>query len=99
MRYTVEIYLPGNLGLDAACSFEVSEPLFPFAKGDIINPRVWSSHYHNNLRSQVPNYPHGVVLRVTGVEHFLTMDQNGVVGHHQIGVFTEALDDVAASRP
>ena len=96
--YTVEIYLPGNHGYDVACSLESDRPFLTIEKGDLINPRAWNSHYAQNCSAD-EHPPYGAVLRVTGIEHFLFQADDGSLTGHKIGVFTEALSDVAESRP
>lgn len=99
-RYALEIYLPQNPGSDTACTIEADEPFLPIQRGDLINPRTWTSHYFNNLRGSLDEgeYPYGVLLRVTGVEHFLIQREEGF-SQHRLGVFTEAVSDTAESRP
>jgi hypothetical protein len=97
-RYALEVYLPGNLGTDVACSIESDEPFLPIQRGDLINPRTWTAHYSGNLQSHVQEREYGVVLRVTGVEHFILQREVGF-GQHKLGIFTEAVDDVEGSRP
>jgi hypothetical protein len=97
-RYVLEIYLPGNRGYDVACYMESDEPFLPIQKGDIINPRTWTSHYSSNLRASYGKTKFGIVLRVSGIEHFIVQTEEGF-SQHKLGIFTEALDDVAESRP
>lgn len=93
-KYALEIYLPGNSGYDVAYTIESDHPFMPIAKGDFINPRTWPTHNYQQIDHE--QCPHGVLLRVTGLEHFIT-EVNGVA-KHKIGIFTEAIDDVAESR-
>lgn len=97
-RYAIEIYLPDSEGDEVACLIESDEPFQAIQKGDLINPRSWNSHYSTNLQSSFPNRPHGIVLRVTGIEHFIFQREGGF-SQHKLGVFTRAEDDVADSRP
>ena len=97
-QYGLEIYLPGNGGDDAVCVLESDQPFAPFQKGDLINPRSWPSLSHDGVQATVGYFPHGAMLRVTGVEHFLVHTDKGLV-QHKIGVFTEAFDDTAKNRP
>jgi hypothetical protein len=99
-KYALEIYRPGNRGDDVACTIESDEPFLLIQKGDLINPRTWTSHYYNNLfsLSDLSGRPHGVVLRVTGIEHFLVQTEQGF-SQHKLGVFTEAVDDTDKARP
>ena len=97
-RYALEIYLPGNAGTDVACSIESDEPFLPVQRGDLINPRTWTAHYSTNLQSHVADRQNGAVLRVTGIEHFIIQRESGF-SQHKLGVFTQAVDDVAESRP
>jgi uncharacterized protein YfbU (UPF0304 family) len=96
--YGLEIYLPGNDGDDAACTLESDQPFAPFQKGDLINPRSWPGHAHDAVRATAGHFPHGALLRVTGIEHFIVHTDKGLV-QHKIGVFTEAVDDTAKNRP
>jgi hypothetical protein len=98
-RYVLEIYLPGNSGYDAACVIESDLPFLQIQKGDFINPRTWPSGYSANLHAYIDNnkYPYGIVLRVTAIEHFIILKQDGFT-QHKLGIFTEAVDDVAESR-
>src|SRR5689334_9350498 len=95
--YAIDIYLPGNPGTDIACTIESDLPFLPIQKGDLINPRTWTTHYFE-LHKSYHESKYGIVLRVTGVEHFIHQGESGF-RQHRIGVFTEALDDLAASRP
>ena len=95
--YAIDIYLPGNPGTDIACTIESDLPFLPFQKGDLINPRTWTSHYCELLNSYHAS-EHGTLLRVTGVEHFIHQGETGF-RQHRIGIFTESVDDVAEARP
>jgi hypothetical protein len=95
MKYTLLIYVPGGSGYDVLCHLESDTPFMPIARGDLLNPRSWS---HRSRDLTDPACPHGVVLRVTGLEHFIC-EAGGRVSRHSIGVFTAALDDSAESRP
>ena len=49
-------------------------------------------------------FPHGereygIVLRVTGVEHFISQREDDDFFQHKLGVFTEAVEDVMENRP
>ena len=96
-RYALEIYLPGNSGSDVACTIESDEPFLPIQRGDLINPRTWTSHYASNLASYRPSQ-YGILLRVIGIEHFIIQRDEGF-SQHKLGIFTEAVDDLDTSRP
>jgi hypothetical protein len=98
-RYILDIYLPGNSGDDIACHMESDDPFLPIQKGDLINPRTWNPHYFSNLRSDVGENPYGIVLRVTGTEHYIIQQEDESMSNHRICIFTEAVSDVAENRP
>lgn len=98
-RYALEIYPPGNSGRDVACFVESDSPLLAIHAGDLIGPGSWDSHWVEALRTFRGDFPpHGILLRVSGVLHMIIARDNGVT-QHKLGVFTEALDDIDASRP
>lgn len=96
-RYALEIYLPGSTGSDVACSMESNEPFLPIHKGELLNPRSWSTHYSGNLTDFRSGNP-GILLTVTGIEHFIVQREDGSIVQHKLGIFTSAVDDVGASR-
>ena len=98
-RYVLEIYLPDNPGSDSACLLDSDEPFLTIQKGDLINPRTWNSHYSGNLKASTDQKTYGIVLRVTGAEHFISQREDGTIIEHRIGIFTEAVEDVAENRP
>jgi hypothetical protein len=95
-RYALEIYLPGNSGRDVTCLIESDEPFLPIQKGDVINPRSWTHHYFETLQSYHPS-EFGVLLKVTGVEHFIFQREDGF-SQHKLGIFSVAVDDLEESR-
>lgn len=99
-KYSLDIYLPGNPGYDVACHIESDDPFLPIQKGDIINPRTWSSHYSSLLKTSYneSERKYGIVLRVTGIEHFIMQNEGGF-SQHKLGIFTEAIDDIPETRP
>ena len=101
MTYALHIYLPGNSGYDVGATLESEEPFLPIQRGDVINPRTFNSHYASHARGDVDpeQFPHGIVLRVTGFEHFIVQNEENEITRHGIGIFTEAIHDVAETRP
>jgi hypothetical protein len=99
LKYMIDIYLPNNPGTDVTFHAESDKPFLPIQKGDLINPRTWNSHYSSSLRASTAETPYGIILRVTGVEHFIVQQEDESLSRHGIGVFTEAVSDVAESRP
>jgi hypothetical protein len=97
-RYAIEIYPPGNSGRDVACRIESDVPFLPFNVGDLINPRLWPSEAISSIESAIGNRKFGIVLRVTGVEHFIVQNDGEMV-QHKLGIFTASLDDIEKSRP
>ena len=95
VRYVLEIYPPGNF-MDVLAAIEAPVPFASVAVGDLINPRAWFGHYRDALERYCPGRKHGVVLRVTGLEHLISA--NGQSFFHKILIFTEALDDTEESR-
>ncbi len=93
-KYAIEVYAPGTRGSDVVCHIESDFPFLPIQNGDLLNPRVWDTH------AQVNSDPSqfGIILRVIGTEHFIIETETGF-SQHKLGIFTEALDDVAESRP
>lgn len=95
-KYALEVYAPGSRSLDVVCTIESDEPFLPIHVGDLLNPRTWDSHYCSAVNSQPSKF--GIVLRVIGIEHYIFQKDEGF-SQHKLGIFTEALDDVAESRP
>lgn len=98
-RYKLEIYPPGNHGLDVVCVVESDVPFLPIQKGDLLNPRSWNSQNSGNLRAAHGETEYGIILRVTGVEHFISQREDDDFFQHKLGVFTEAVEDVMENRP
>lgn len=98
IKYQLEIYRPNNSGYDSCCFMESDSPFLPIQKGDLINPRTWNSHY-SNIYTEFPEFEYGIILRVTGFEHFIVQREDGFISSHKIGIFTEAISDIAESRP
>ncbi len=93
-KYAIEVYAPGSRGMDVVCYIESDESFLPIQKGDLLNPRVWeTSGAVNSEPSQF-----GMILRVTGIEHFIIQREPGF-SQHKLGIFTEQVDDVQESRP
>lgn len=97
-KYALEFYLPGSRGSDVVCTIESDVPFLPLQVGDLVNPRAWTTHYHQSINSDQSS-KFGVLLRVVGFEHFLFMEEEHGLRGHKIGVFTQAVDDIAESRP
>lgn len=95
-KYALEIYSPGCWD-DVLCSVESDTPFLPIQKGDVINPRTWSSHYSAKLKDAYEEREFGVVLKVVGIEHFIVEYKDDFT-QHKLGVFTTVLDDVKESR-
>ena len=95
-RYSLEFYLPDNSGLDAVYTIESDEPFAPIQTGDIINPRCWPTHYFQSLEASRPS-EYGIVLKVTGFEHFIIPGDDGFT-QHKVGVFSTALPDDEHAR-
>jgi hypothetical protein len=87
MKYTLLIYHPGSSD-DVVCRLEADTPFMPIARGDLLNPRVWSNR---------PDALAGVLLRVVGMEHFVCQVEDRV-SRYSIAVSTEAVPDTAESR-
>jgi len=96
-KYSLEILPPRNKG-DVTCNIESDEPFLSIHKGDIINPRTWSHHYFELLKSFHDPGEHGIILKVTSIEHMIFQNDEGF-DQHKIRIFTEALPDSADSRP
>jgi hypothetical protein len=98
-KYRLEIYPPGNEGYDVVCHIESDEPFLPIQRGDLINPRTWNAQNSGNLQVSHGETEFGIVLRVTGIEHFIVQRDDNEFSQHKLGVFTEAVDDIAENRP
>lgn len=96
MKYVYEIYAPGNPGDEAIYTVETMDRPLPIARGDLLNPGSWPQHNCDLAQGDHPRPP-GVVLRVTGFEHFIAMDLSTPT--HKVGVFTEAVRNTRESRP
>lgn len=95
-QYAYEIYGPSDCGADIVGYIESDEPLLPIQRGDLLNPRTWDPHYAE-IAYQSGGFKYGTILRVTGFEHFI-LESAGHV-KHKVGVFTEAVEDLAENRP
>jgi hypothetical protein len=98
-KYAIEIYPPGNKGYDTTCLIESNEPFLTISRGDIINPRTWTQHYNDTLYTLYERGQHGIVLKVTGIEHVIIQTDDDDFSQHRLLIFTEALPDIADSRP
>jgi hypothetical protein len=99
-KYELEIYGPGETAFDgdATCNFESAQPFLPIQRGDLVNPRVWTTHYQEQLKYHHPPTEYGTLLRVTAVEHIICQRDDLSFSTHKVCIYTEALDDVAESR-
>jgi hypothetical protein len=97
MRYRLFIYKPGGKKT-VAHTLESDSPFLAINKGDLLNPRCWGEQASTNLAEDKAQFRYGIMLQVTGLEHFI-VESDGKVVSHGMGVFTEALEDIAESRP
>jgi hypothetical protein len=98
-RYILYIYAPDEVSVPAY-RVESDGPFLTFQRGDLINPRTWPPNSSAPFTKSDAN-PHGLVLRVTGVEHLLYETPGGLEGslnQHTIRVYTAAAADVEGSR-
>lgn len=98
-RYKLEIYPPGNHGYDVVCVIESDEPFLPIQKGDLINPGAWNAQNSGNLQASHGETEYGILLRVTGIEHFIHQRDDEQFSQHKLGIFTEAVDNLPENRP
>ena len=100
VKYELEIYAPGETAFDGdpTCNFESAQPFLPVQKGDLINPRVWTTHYQEQLSYHHPPGKYGTLLRVTAVEHIIVQRDDLSFSIHKVCIYTEALDDIEQSR-
>jgi hypothetical protein len=94
MLHRFDFYAPGSRSHETIYRLESTSPAMPLQRGDLVNPRAWGPNVNKN--SLQDKYKAGRVLRVRNLEHFLFEVDDEMI--HTIGVFTEALEDVAASR-
>src|SRR5688572_25031782 len=98
MKYRLQFYVPGHRGYDVAHAVEADEPFHSINRGDIVNIASWPPHTASSLERAKEGFSYGIALRVTGVEHFIG-ESDGRVMTHALGIFTEAISNVAESRP
>jgi hypothetical protein len=96
-KYVLEIYQPGEKGFINACSLESDEPFLAIQKGDIINPSTWNLYCLDSLEAEYHQSNYGIVLKVTGVEHFLVQNEDGSVSQHKITVFVRVVENNQAA--
>lgn len=95
MRYRIDFYKPNSRSKEAIHRIEAAAPFMPLQRDDLINPSTWSEKA--NLASIEDLFKAGCVLRVRGIEHHFISNGNGIITHC-IGVYTEAIENVPASR-
>lgn len=98
MKYVLEIYPPGGSGRDVAHTITSDAPFLPISRGDLLNPQLWPEHASSVLDDVRAQFRHGVVLRVTGVEHMIS-EADGRPMTHKVCIFTKAEENIAGSRP
>lgn len=96
-KYALEIYQSVEHGFVKACAMESDEPFLSIQKGDIINPSTWNLYCLDRLEAEYSASSFGIVLKVTGIEHFLVQKEDGSVSQHRINVFTGLVENNQAS--
>jgi hypothetical protein len=92
-KYALEILQPDRHGFIVACKIESDEPFLSIHKGDMLNPSTWNLYCFDNIESEYEESAHGIVLKVTGVEHSLVQREDDSLSQHKIKVFTVPVEN------
>jgi hypothetical protein len=88
-NYVLVVHSPFN-PIDTLATLRSETPFQAVHEGDLLDPAAYDLEDYEDLESQL--------LRITGVQHFITLTDDLNSAKHQIDIFTEVEPDTVIMR-